>query len=80
MKRQGQCIVGDPIQVDDYTSDWASIRIHPSVFYRRQDELQKGFKSVKGLYAEIDMGQFVVVRFSEPEDMTAFHKRHHEYI
>ena len=80
MKQKGKSIIGDPVQVDNYTTDWTSIRLHPSVFYRRQEELRKGFKLVKGLYAEIDMGQFVVIRFSEPADMTAFHQRHREYI
>ena len=80
MKQKGKCIVGDPVRVDSYTSDWISVRLHPAMFYRRFDEFQKGFKTIKGLYAEIDMGQFVVIRFSEKNDMTAFHKRHHEYV
>jgi len=80
MKQRGKCIIGDPIIVDSYTSDWATVRLHPAIFYRRQDEFQKGFKAMKGLYAEIDMGQFVIIRFSEKDDLTAFHRRHHEYI
>ena len=80
MKQKGKCITGDPIIVDSYTSDWETVRLHPTIFYRRQDEFQKGLKTVKGLYAEIDMGQFVVIRFSEKADMTAFHKRHHDYV
>jgi len=80
MKQQGKCIVGDPIQVDSYTSNWMSVRIHPTSYYRRQDEILEGLKKSKGLYAELDMGQFVVIRFSEKEDMTAFHRRHHEYV
>jgi len=80
MKQQGRCIVGDPVTVDSYTADWMSVRLHPTTYYRRFDEFQKGFKRVKGLYAEIDQGQFVVIRFSEKDDMTAFHKLHHEYV
>lgn len=80
MKQQGRCIVGDSIRIDSYTSDWAAVRLHPATFYRRFDEFQKGFAAVKGLYVEIDMGQFVIIRFSEKEDMTAFYKRHHEYV
>jgi hypothetical protein len=80
MKQQGKCIVGDPVQVDSYTADWMSVRIHPTSYYRRQDEILEGLKKTKGLYAELDMGQFVVIRFSEKEDMTAFHRRHHEYV
>jgi hypothetical protein len=80
MKQKGRCIVGDPIQVDNYTSDWVSVRLHPATFYRRHDEFQEGFKNVKGFYAELDLGQFVIIRFSEKDDMTAFHRMHHEYV
>ena len=80
MKQQGRCIVGDHVRVDSYTSDWLSVRVHPCIFYRRNDEFHKGFKTVKGLYTELDMGQFIVIRFSEKEDVTSFHRRHHEYI
>lgn len=80
MKQIGNCINGDPIILDSYTNKWESVRLHPTTFYRHADEIQKGYKSIKGLYAEIDMGQFVVIRFSEKSDLTAFHRRHHEYI
>ncbi len=80
MKQNGKCLVGDPIQVDSYTSDWLSVRLHPTTFYRRLDDFRDGFAKVKGLYAELDMGQFVVIRFSEKEDVTMFHKLHHAYI
>lgn len=80
MKQDGKCIVGDPVSVDSYTSHWTSIRLHPAVFYRRHEEFQAGFKDVKGLYAELDMGEFVIIRFSEKEDVTSFHRRHHMYI
>jgi hypothetical protein len=80
MKQNGRCIVGNQISVDSYTSDWMSVRLHPTTFYRRYDEFQKGLDSVRGLYAELDFGQFIVLRFSEKDDMTAFHRRHHEYV
>lgn len=80
MKQQGRCIVGDPVRVDNYTAGWTSVRVRPATFYRRLDEFQEGFKHVKGLYAEIDQGEFVIVKFSEKEDLTAFHRRHHQYI
>lgn len=80
MKQQGKCIVGDPIQVDNFTADWMSVRIHPTSYYRRQEEILEGLKNSKGLYAELDLGQFIVIRFSEKDDMTAFHRRHHEYV
>jgi len=80
MKLQGKCLVGDSVSLDSYTSEWMSVRLHPSVYYRRIDELHKGLDTAKGLYTEIDMGQYVVIRFSEKSDITAFHKRHNEYI
>lgn len=80
MKQQGKCIIGDPIRVDNFTAGWLFIRIHPSSYYRRQEEFIQGLEQAKGLYAELDLGQFVVIRFSEKDDMTAFHRRHHEYV
>jgi hypothetical protein len=80
MKQQGRCIVGNDISVNSYTSDWISVKLHPTTFYRRYEEFQKGLDTVAGLYAELDMGQYVLLRFSEKADVTAFHKRHHEYL
>jgi hypothetical protein len=80
MKQIGKCITGDPVRLDNYTADWMSVRLNPATFYRRSEEFYTGLETVRGLYAEIDMGQFVVIRFSEKSDMTAFHKRHHEYV
>lgn len=80
MKQRGNSIIGDPVAVDNYTTDWMTVRLNPATFYRRFDEFQSGFKDVKGLYAEIDMGKFVYIRFSEKDDATNFHRIHHEYI
>lgn len=80
MKQQGQCIIGDPIRIDSYTAGWMSIRLHPAMFYRRIEMFQDSLKKTKGLYAELDMGEFVVIKFSEKDDVTAFHRKHHEYI
>lgn len=80
MKQKGKEIVGDAVKVESYTSDWAQVRLHPGVFYRRYEEFEKSFKKVKGLYAEIDQGQFVTIRFSDKSDVTMFHRNHHEYI
>jgi len=54
--------------------------MHPTSYYRRQEEISESLKKSKGLYAEIDQGQFVVIRFSEKDDVTAFHRKHHEYL
>jgi hypothetical protein len=80
MKQKGRAITGDDIKVSSYTNDWVHVRVHPIVFYRRYETFAKGFKSVKGLYAELDLGQFVSIRFSDKNDLTAFHRLHHEYI
>ena len=80
MKQKGNCLIGDPVTLDSYTADWESVRLHPTTFYRRLEQFQKGFKKVKGLYTEIDMGQFVTIRFSEKDDLTEFHRMHHEYL
>lgn len=80
MKQEGKFISGDPVRVERYTSDWLTIRLHPATFYRRFDEFQQGFSEVKGLYTEIDCGQYILVRFSDKEDLTAFHRRHHQYL
>ena len=80
MKQKGNCIVGEQRNVDDFTSDWMSIKMHPGTYYRRENEIQKTLDSVKGLYAELDMGQFIVLRFSEKDDVTRFHRDHHFYI
>jgi len=80
MKQQGRAIVGDIVKVDSYTSKWMQVKLHPSVFYRRYDAFDNGFKTVKGLYAELDLGQFVAIRFTEKSDVTDFHRMHHEYL
>lgn len=80
MKKIKNSIVGDPVQVDAYTSKWQEIHLSPEVFYRRYDQFQKSMENLKGLYAEIDMGKLVYIRFSEKDDLTTFHRIHHEYI
>lgn len=77
MKQQGRCIVGNLRDVDDFTSDWMSIKIHPAIYYRRQDEFDETLGQTKGLYAELDMGQFIILRFSLKDDVTNFHRNHH---
>lgn len=80
MKQQGREIMGDSVKVENYTNKWLQVRLHPIVFYRRYEAFATGFKKVKGLYAEIDMGQCVVIRFTDKSDVTEFHRMHHEYI
>jgi len=80
MKQQGNSIIGDPVQVDLYTSNWESVRLDPSVYYRRIDKFEQSLKESSGLYAEIDMGQYVCIRFSKKDDLTNFRRMHHEYV
>ena len=80
MKQVDKCVVGNFVSVDSYTSEWDSIKLNPGVFYRRYAEFSEGFKKIKGLYAELDMGESIVIRFSDRSDMTLFYRLHHEYV
>lgn len=80
MKVIKNCIVGDQASIFSYTNDWYPVKIHPATYYRRMSDFEEGFKLVKGLYAEMDLGQYVMIRFSLKEDVTAFHRKHHEYL
>ena len=80
MKQQGNSITGDPVRVDLYTADWPTVRLHPAVYYRRQEQFEKSLTKTKGLYAEIDMGKFVYIRFLEKDDLTNFRQIHNEYV
>ena len=80
MKRLGKSIVGDIRVVDSYTTDWMSVKMHPATYYRRIEEIQASLEKIKGLCAELDMGQYILLRFSDKDDVTTFHRNHHEYI
>lgn len=80
MRQQGRRILGDLCALDDYTSKWISVRMHPATFYSRQHDIRKSLEDIEGHYVEIDMGQYVIFRFSENNDLTTFYRYHHEYI
>lgn len=80
MRQQGKFIIGDVIRVESFTRDWNQVRLHPSTFYRRLDSFEEGFEKMKGLYTHLDLGQFISVRFANKEDLTTFHRLHHEYL
>jgi hypothetical protein len=80
MKIKDRCIIGDIVLVGEYTDHWYQINIHPTTFYRRLDQFSDGFKKVKDLYTELDLGQYVSIRFREKNDLTEFHRMHHEYL
>ena len=80
MKLDGKCITGNSRSLDSYTSDWSSVRLHPAVYFRRSDEIHESLENSNGLYTEIDLGQYIVIRFSEKSDVTSFHRAHHEYL
>lgn len=80
MKQQGKFIIGDPIRLESYTSDWPTVKIHPGTYYRRIREIEATFEKILGVCAELDMGQYVLIRFSNRDDLTMFHRHHHEYI
>lgn len=80
MKQNGNCIIGDPVRVGDFTSSWDTISMHPSTFYRRYDQIQENLNNVKGFYTKLDLGDFVLIRFSEKDDLDNFYKNNYEYI
>ena len=80
MKQVGRCLTGDPIRISSYTADWLSVRLHPATFYRRIEDIHNGLDNAKGLYTELDLGQYVLIRFSNKDDLTEFHRLHHSYI
>jgi hypothetical protein len=80
MKQIGHFVTGNFSSVDDYTSDWFTVKLHPCTFYRRIEEINITLDNVTGLYTKLDTGNNVVVRFSEKEDLTEFHRIHHAYI
>lgn len=80
MRQQGKSIVGDSRVLDSYTTDWMSVKMHPTTYYRRLDEIRTTLEKGKGLYVELDLGQYILLRFSEKDDVTSFHREHHAYI
>lgn len=80
MKIKDQCVTGSMHVVNNYTQEWHQVRIHPATFYRRIDQFIEGFKTVKGLYTELDLGQFVSIRFSNKQDLTDFYRMHNAYL
>lgn len=80
MKQHGHEIVGDITKVDSYTCKWNQIKLHPSLFYRRYNEFSKSYKIVKGYYVELDLGQYISIRFSDLSDITKFYEMHKEYL
>lgn len=80
MKQQNKCLTGDPIRVARYTSSWLSVRIHPASYYRRLDDFLESLNKTKGMYAILDTGPYVLIKFAEKDDLTAFHRQHHQYV
>jgi hypothetical protein len=80
MKKQGNFVTGDPVRLDKFTGSWATVKLHPAVFYRRIDQFHDSLNSVRGLYTEIDTGECVMIRFSEKDDLAAFYKTHNQYV
>jgi hypothetical protein len=80
MKQNGKRIDGDPVTLESYTSDWMSVRMHPTSYYRRREEIIASLGNTKGFYAELDQGQYVIIRFSNKDDVTEFHRIHHNYV
>lgn len=80
MKQVGNRIIGDVVRLEDYTAKWDSLRLHPTTFYRKYAQFQQVLSSLPGLYAQIDAGDFVEIKFSNESDLNNFYKMHNEYI
>lgn len=80
MKVVGNLVTGDFARLMNYTAGWHSVKMHPATFYRRRFELETTLSKIKGLWSEIDMGECVLIKFSNKEDVTEFYKKHHSHI
>ena len=80
MRQSGKCIIGETRAIDSYTSDWDSVRICPTVYYRRLSDFQDTLNNIEGMYTELDLGQYILIRFSNKDDLTKFHRCHHSFI
>lgn len=79
VKQKGMRIIGDLVRVDDYTSDWASVRLHPTTYYRRLDEIESALCKSRNMYTQMDFGDYILIRFADNDDLTSFYKFNYEY-
>lgn len=80
MRKINNCLIGDFVRVDSYTTGWYTIKLHPGTYYRRQAEFISTLKKNTGLYAELDAGDSVLIRFDNMSDVNNFYKQHYGYI
>lgn len=80
MKQVGKCLVGNYEKINDYTSSWYNLSLHPSVFYRKHDVITGSLENISGLYTELDHGSLVSLRFSDSKDFEQFHKMYLEVL
>lgn len=74
MRQSGNCIIGDPIKVDNYTANWVNVKLSPFVYYRKQDEICNLLDKCVGPHTELDYGDYVSIRFLEKCDLELFCK------
>jgi len=72
LKQVGHKIVGDFVKIDNITKDWSQVAIHPVVYYRKEQRIEEALNAIKGLYAELDTGRDVYIRFQTEEDANTF--------
>lgn len=72
MRQTGNCIIGDPVKVDNFTAHWINVKLSPFVYYRKQDEICNLLAKCVGPYTEIDNGDHISIRFLEKSDLELF--------
>lgn len=80
MKKIENCIIGESAKLMDYTNGWYTVHVHPTTYYRRMSQFQNSLSSIDGLYAEIDYGSGVYLRFSNQSDAEKFRLDNHAYL
>jgi hypothetical protein len=80
MKHSGKIILGDELKINKLTKGWSQVNIHPTIFYRRQNEIYKIINSSKNYCAELDTGDTVIVRFLDRNDMDNFISKTKDYL
>jgi len=80
MKQVGSSIIGNLVQVNNFTKEWSEISLHPAIFYRNYDKFITTLEDGNGLYAEIDSGNNIIIRFSDNDDAINFHNDYNDYF
>lgn len=53
--------------------------LKPTIYYTKFEEYQKVLNNISGIYTDLDMGQYILVKFEKLEDAVYF-KLRFEYV